>query len=98
MVLRERGLPRAVGPDQSDELPAIRMEVHAVQQRLPLDLVGEVLRADCLWSAAVHSVLLGQAERGVGRLRELLRPENPGEVLGASDVPVGQRGEVFAFD
>ena len=43
-------------------------------------------------------VLLRHAEGGVGRLRELLRPENPGEILGPADVPVGKRCEVLALD
>ena len=95
---QEGGLARAVGANQPHHLPVGRMQVCAVKQRFGLNLKEDALRANCGWPAVFHHCLLRKAECGRGWVGEGVGPEQAGQILGATDVPVGERREVLALD
>jgi len=58
--LEERRLARAVRPDQGDDLPAVHVEVHVVEDRVRADADGQILNLETARAVAAARVVVGK--------------------------------------
>jgi hypothetical protein len=59
-ALEKRRLARAVGADQGDDLPAVHVQVHVVEDRVRADADGQILNLETARAVAAARVVVGK--------------------------------------